>query len=77
MLEESERERMWRKFDICYMMVKEGVAFEKYVVLHELEVRHGVDLGFAYRVSSLLQCIAFTDYERMIVHFSYNVSQLY
>ena len=41
-LEESEQERMWRKFDICYMMVKEGVAFEKYTVLHELEVRHDV-----------------------------------
>lgn len=42
-------ERMKKKFDICYIMAKEGIAFRKYPALHELEVRHGVDLGFAYR----------------------------
>ena len=47
MLEESERDRLQRKFNICYMMAKEGVAFKKYAVLHELhvEVCHGVHLG--------------------------------
>ena len=40
---------MRRKFDICYMMAKEGIAFEKYAALHELEVRPGVELGFAYK----------------------------
>ena len=69
MLEESEQERMRCMFDICYMMAKEGVAFEQYAAQHELEVRHSVDLGFGYCVPSLLQCIALTDYEPMIVHF--------
>ena len=46
MLEGLEQERMRRKFDICYMMAKEGAAFKKYMVLHKLEVHHGVvDLG--------------------------------
>ena len=68
-LEESEQERMRRKFDVCYMMAKESMAFEKYAVLHKLEVHHSVDLRFAYCVPSLLQCIALTNYEPMIVHF--------
>ena len=42
-------ERMNKKFDICYVMAKEGLAFRKYPALHELEARHGVDLGFAYK----------------------------
>ena len=33
------------------MMAKEGVAFEKYVALYDLEVRHSVDLGFAYKTA--------------------------
>ena len=41
-------ERM-KKFDICYLMAKEGLAFHKYLGLHELEAHHGVDLGFAYK----------------------------
>ena len=69
MLEESEKEGMRRKFDICYMMAKEGVTFEKYTTLHELEVCHGVDLSFAYSVPSLLKCIALTDHEPVIVCF--------
>jgi len=30
-LDESERERMQRKFNLCYLMAKEGIAFEKYI----------------------------------------------
>ena len=33
------------------MMAKEGIAFEKYAALHELEVCLGVDLGFAYKTA--------------------------
>ena len=49
MLDESERKRMRQKFDVCYMMAKEGIAFEKFPALYDLEVRHNVDLGCAYR----------------------------
>ena len=49
MLDESERGRMRRKFDLCYLMAKEGIAFEKYIALYELEAHHDVDLGHAYK----------------------------
>ena len=48
MLNEPERGRMRRKFDVL-VMAKEGLAFEKYVALYELEARHDVDLGSAYK----------------------------
>ena len=31
---------MRRKLDLCYLMAKEGIAFEKYAALYELEARH-------------------------------------
>ena len=40
---------MKRKFDICYVMAKEGMAFSKYPALYNLESRHKVDLGVAYK----------------------------
>ena len=43
-LNEPERGRMRRKFDVCYLMAKEGIAFEKYVA-------HDVDLGSAYKTA--------------------------
>ena len=42
---------MRHKFDLCYLMAKEGIAFEKYVVLYELEARHGADLSYAYKTA--------------------------
>ena len=54
MLDEPERARMRRKFDVCYLMAKEGIAFEKFPSLCELEARHEVDLGHAYRTARLL-----------------------
>ena len=48
-MEESTEARIRRKFDICYVMAKESLAFRKYPALHQLEERHGVDLGFAYK----------------------------
>ena len=48
-MDASTRERMKRKFDICYVMAKEGVAFSKYPALYDLESRHDVDLGVAYK----------------------------
>ena len=40
--------RMKRKFDVCYVLAKEDLAFKKYPSLCELETRHGVDHGHAY-----------------------------
>ena len=51
MLDETERGRMRRKFDLCYLLAKEGIAFEKYTALYELEARHGIDLGPAYKTA--------------------------
>ena len=48
-MDTATRERMKRKFDICYVMAKEGMAFSKYTALYDLERRHDVDLGVAYR----------------------------
>ena len=48
-LEKSERGRMRCKFDFCYVMAKEAITLEKYAVLHEIEARHDVDLGHAYK----------------------------
>ena len=48
-MDQTSKERMRKKFDICYVMTKENMAFRKYPALHELEIHHGVDLGPAYR----------------------------
>lgn len=42
------KEHMKRKFDISYIIAKEHLPFIKYSAIHELEERHGVDLGFTY-----------------------------
>ena len=59
-LEESERSRMRNKFDMCYWMAKEGIAFEKYPSLCELETKHEVDVGHAYKTAP--SAITFTHY---------------
>ena len=51
MLSDVDRTRMQKKLDVCYLMAKEGIAFEKFVPLCELESRHGVELGHAYRTT--------------------------
>ena len=48
-MDQALKERMRKKFDICYVMTKENMAFRKYPALHELETHHGVDLGPAYK----------------------------
>ena len=37
------------KFDICYVIAKEGIAFSKYPALYDLESQHDVDLGVAHK----------------------------
>ena len=51
MLSEVDRTRMRRKFDISFVMAKEGIAFEKFSPLCELESRHDVELGHAYKTA--------------------------
>ena len=50
-MDDTTRDRMRKKFDICYVIAKEGMPFRKYPILHALEERHGVDLGFAYKTN--------------------------
>ena len=38
-----------RKFEIAYMLCKEGLAFTKMGAVCELEEKHGVDLGVGYK----------------------------
>ena len=43
-MEDSEREKMKRKFEICYVLAREGVAFFKYPTFHALAESQGVDI---------------------------------
>lgn len=47
-MEKTLQQKMCKKFDICYVLAKENLAFCKYPAIHELESRHGVDLGQSY-----------------------------
>ena len=40
-MDETVNKRMMKKFEICYLLAKEGIAFHKYPALHDLEARHG------------------------------------
>lgn len=59
-LDATETEKMKRKFQICYMMAREGLPFHKYVPLHNLQELHGVDLGPSYKTNDSAQ--VFTSY---------------
>ena len=48
-LDRDTRVRMERKFKLCFVMAKESIPFIKYPAIMQLEERHGVDLGHAYR----------------------------
>ena len=56
------KERLKKKFDVCYLLAKENTAFLKYPAILELEEHHGVDVGFAYRTKDsakiFTHCIA-------------------
>jgi len=47
-LDATTCERLRRKFELAFIMAKEGLPFTKYAPLHRLEVRHEVDLGISY-----------------------------
>ena len=48
-MDATTKERMKCKFDICYVMAKEGIMFSKYPALYDLKSRHDMDLGAAYK----------------------------
>ena len=58
-MQEPDQARMRRKFDTCYLMAKEGIAFEKFPKLCDLEERHDVDIGHAYRTAPSAQSFTY------------------
>ena len=50
-LDQREKKRMQHKFEICYVLAREGLAFLKYPVFHALAERQGVELGSSYKTT--------------------------
>ena len=48
-IDEGTQERLRKKFDICYVVAKQGLSFRKYPSIHALQERHDVNLGFSYK----------------------------
>ena len=69
-LEASVKAKMKRNFDICYLMAKEGMAFEKFPALYELLSHHGVSIGSTYvtpqSAKLITHCIALAQREAFI-----------
>ena len=42
-------DQMKKKFEISFLPAKEHIPFTKYSAIHDLEERHGVDLGSTYK----------------------------
>ena len=47
-MDDSLKQQLRNKFDMCYVLCKENMAFQKYPVIYELEMHHEVQLGSAY-----------------------------
>ena len=79
-MDRSLQERMGKKFDIFYMLAKENLPFRKYPAIHELESRHGVDLGQSYAtkdsVKSFTHCIAESQRRAFVEQTVLQLSQL-
>ena len=50
-MDDGELTRMRYKFEICYPLAKEGIAFLKYPIFHSLAEQQGVTLGSSYKGS--------------------------
>ena len=48
-IDEGMQERLRKKFDICYVVAKQGLSFRKYPSIHALQERHDVNLCFSYK----------------------------
>ena len=59
-LDPDTASKMKRKFEIAYMLCKEGLAFTKMEAVCELEEKHGVNLGTGYKNNQA--CATFVDY---------------
>ena len=59
-MDQSAEDSIKKKFDIAYMIAKEGIAFLKMKSFCQIEERHGVDLGEGYKND--LACSTFVDY---------------
>ena len=59
-LDEREKVRMKHKFEICYVLAREGIAFLMYPIFHALAERQGVELGSLYKTP---------DSARLFTHF--------
>jgi len=58
-MHEATRQKLKRKFEISYMMVKENLAFKKVKPLSDIEERHGVEIGASYHNDH--GCASFVD----------------
>ena len=59
-LDASTQAAVSRKFELTYMMCKEGLAPKKMSTLCELEEKHGVNLGTGYKND--IACAEFVSY---------------
>ena len=50
----QEMSKIRHKFELCFMLAKEGVAFARYPSFHSLAERQGVDLGSSVKDASML-----------------------
>ena len=48
-MDQSVKKQTGMKFDVAYMIAKEGLAFTKMKPLCQLQERHGVNLGECYK----------------------------
>ena len=58
--------QMKRKFELCFMMAKESIAFNKHPGLLQLQQRHSVDMGHAY--STVTSVKSFTGFMKLHVY---------
>ena len=59
-LDEGEKAKLKSKFEICYVLARESLAFVKYPTFHALSEHHGVHLGHSYKT---------TDSAKVFTHF--------
>lgn len=59
-MDAHEKAQVCRKFKICYVLARQGLALLKYPAFHALTERQGVDIGYSYRK---------TDSARQFTHF--------
>ena len=73
------REQIKKKFEISFVFAKEHIHFLKYPAIHDLEEKHTVDLGAAYKnqdsARNFVHCIA--ESQRRYLHTVLGSSNFY